>query len=454
MKPPRFQPGKPLPTQAQVRKQPPPAVQPKAATVSPRRPATPPVYRPQPAPRVLQRKTVAQPSATQARPVAPPAYRPQPVPKVLQRKTNGTPQPANQTKRAPVAPPVYRPQPKPTLQPKAALPVPALKLPQAAACCPRHGSLQPKHAGPAQTAQPAHQHPPGRQGNQVQLPTRHAGLQPARHGLHAGAPQRVVQAYGLTNHLSGGPVLLRPSRVIQCVKKGSSAWEMGKAVLKNLTQIVSANSNSWQMTNQYPQVEDEFAQYMSHPSEWGEKKGTYEGVNVGAIAVMDTSSGGEALAYSFNTLGTKEQGMAKRMFDLFPEDVQEGGLVKVKSTKKAVLEHAEMELADSGKLSYGSYIGISKECCLCCAAALLVQGMYRFGGCHGEAFNQWRIPNFIRGNAKNLENFLGATAWSHYQNLTAGTSGLPLMMLDDLGHKGDFLTFLESAWGTLQKELG
>lgn len=56
-------------------------------------------------------------------PVAPPVYRPQPVPKVLQRKVAG-PQPSArpaQPKRPPVAPPVYRPQPVPkVLQPKAA----------------------------------------------------------------------------------------------------------------------------------------------------------------------------------------------------------------------------------------------------------------------------------------------------------------------------------------------
>ena len=55
-------------------------------------------------------------------PVAPPVYRPQPVPKVLQRKLATAPPRALpiQPKR-PVAPPVYRPQPVPrVLQPKAA----------------------------------------------------------------------------------------------------------------------------------------------------------------------------------------------------------------------------------------------------------------------------------------------------------------------------------------------
>jgi hypothetical protein len=50
-------------------------------------PAAPPVYRPSPQPRVLQRKTAAAP----ALPIAPRVYRPQPLPKVLQRKTAGAP---------------------------------------------------------------------------------------------------------------------------------------------------------------------------------------------------------------------------------------------------------------------------------------------------------------------------------------------------------------------------
>jgi hypothetical protein len=80
-------------------------------------PAAPPVYRPQPAPRVLQPKVAGA--------AAPPVYRPQPVPRVLQRKSS-QPQPdsrgaappgwrsgAIQPKATPQPPPAYRPQPVP-----------------------------------------------------------------------------------------------------------------------------------------------------------------------------------------------------------------------------------------------------------------------------------------------------------------------------------------------------
>jgi hypothetical protein len=88
---------------------------PKAAGASPTRkmPVEPPVYRPQPVPRVLQRKAVSgqqQPRAVQPRqPVAPPIFRPA-AKKIVQPKLATTRAP-----KLPVAPPVYRPQPTPAV---------------------------------------------------------------------------------------------------------------------------------------------------------------------------------------------------------------------------------------------------------------------------------------------------------------------------------------------------
>ncbi len=75
-------------------------------------------------PKHLQATTVVQPATANARktPVAPPVYRPQPVPKVLQRKTaNESKAQTTATKTREVkAPPVFRPQPTPrVLQAKA-----------------------------------------------------------------------------------------------------------------------------------------------------------------------------------------------------------------------------------------------------------------------------------------------------------------------------------------------
>ena len=72
-------------------------------------------------PVVAQLKT-AVPAQNINRPVAPPAYRPQPTPKVLQRKQSSSAPQSVQTPRQPVAPPVYRPEAKKLVQMKTASP--------------------------------------------------------------------------------------------------------------------------------------------------------------------------------------------------------------------------------------------------------------------------------------------------------------------------------------------
>jgi hypothetical protein len=66
------------------------------------------------------RPVTASIQTAKAAPVAPPVYRPQPVPKVLQRKM-ATTQPARDARKTPQAPPVYRPQ-QPRIQTKSAGP--------------------------------------------------------------------------------------------------------------------------------------------------------------------------------------------------------------------------------------------------------------------------------------------------------------------------------------------
>ena len=101
-----------------------PSVQPKTAPPATivRKGVTPQAYRPQPTPRVLQKKSVrslqAQTACSGSKPVAPPVYRPQLVPKVLQTKIHAPGQPPSPSKGAPV----YRPLPTPrVLQRKSAI---------------------------------------------------------------------------------------------------------------------------------------------------------------------------------------------------------------------------------------------------------------------------------------------------------------------------------------------
>lgn len=107
-----------------------------SSTTAAMRPVAPPVYRPQPVPKVLQAKmnVAYQPSASSPRaPVAPAVYRPLPTPKALQTKMAVAPQPRkDNSPRRPVAPPVYNPKvtttgkSKPVVQPKSALPARAV----------------------------------------------------------------------------------------------------------------------------------------------------------------------------------------------------------------------------------------------------------------------------------------------------------------------------------------
>jgi hypothetical protein len=120
----------------------------------------------------------------------------------------------------------------------------------------------------------------------------------------------------------------------------------------------------------------------------GRSGAKYEGVNVGAITVGMSDEGDEIFSYSFNTLGPTQKRNAQRTIGLLPEEFHED-FVAVDTRKRDVTEHAEMKLAGIGNMEIGTYIGISKECCLCCTGALIAQGLYKFGGCHGEAFNNW-----------------------------------------------------------------
>lgn len=232
----------------------------------------------------------------------------------------------------------------------------------------------------------------------------------------------------------------------------SPRWVIGALVVANLRKIVATamESGSWQITGGYPRMEDELAHAMAHESDWsGKKASQYEGVNVAAFALTETR-GGEEVFGAFNVGGKSEWARTEKTMESFfgsaDLPTEYTPVTKQEGRKKDVHIHAEVKLADTGSLEFGTYIGISKECCLCCAAALLVQGKYRFGGCHGEAFNHWPWPSFIRNDAGNLKRFMGDEAWGLYSKLTAGKK---IGLAEPDSYRGDFLDWLEHAWGTL-----
>jgi len=112
-----------IPGQQPIRPRGPNVLQPKAAAPQVRQtPTAPPVYRPQPAPRVLQAKMPAThhpAKQPQRAPAAPPVYRPQPAPKVLQAKTAGVRQQTAYNPPRPAASPACRTDIRRAAQPKA-----------------------------------------------------------------------------------------------------------------------------------------------------------------------------------------------------------------------------------------------------------------------------------------------------------------------------------------------
>ena len=89
-------------------------------------------------------------------------------------------------------------------------------------------------------------------------------------------------------------------------------------------------------------------------------------------------------------------------------------------------KHAEMKILDyffsNGSLINLGYIGISKACCLACAAVLVIaqrNGVpVSFKGTHGKTFGPgWFPPNYLLKEPVNLNAFLGANASSQYQQL-------------------------------------
>ncbi|HEX4955289.1 MAG TPA: nucleic acid/nucleotide deaminase domain-containing protein [Thermoanaerobaculia bacterium] len=89
--------------------------------------------------------------------------------------------------------------------------------------------------------------------------------------------------------------------------------------------------------------------------------------------------------------------------------------------------HAEMRIYQNNPGV--AYIGISKRCCLLCQLAFSVVGFGGTRGCHGELFDAWVFPNFIRNTPANLTGFLGAGAAAIYNQLSPANQGEALKLI-------------------------
>ena len=186
-------------------------------------------------PRVAQLKTGVAAQSVK-RPSAPPVYRPQPVPRVLQtKKLPGQNSQLVQAPRQPVAPPVYRPEHKKIVQPKVS--VPQRKLPTAPPVYrPEQKRVaQPKMATVAQQRKLLNSinRPPTRQ---VTAPAQ------APQGLNAAARQApiqrkvVSQAAALRNARTGSVVQLLEKEAAIFIKDNDIEWK-GKISKKKVVEF-------------------------------------------------------------------------------------------------------------------------------------------------------------------------------------------------------------------------
>lgn len=76
------------------------------------------------------------------------------------------------------------------------------------------------------------------------------------------------------------------------------------------------------------------------------------------------------------------------------------------------IKHAEIKLMDADQATYmgamfDTYIGISKPCCLPCAAIMKIEGI-KTRGRHSDKNTNWDFPNIYKVDMGRMEEFLGA----------------------------------------------
>jgi hypothetical protein len=91
--------------------------------------------------------------------------------------------------------------------------------------------------------------------------------------------------------------------------------------------------------------------------------------------------------------------------------------------------HAEMVLLDAFPPPAMARVGISKQTCLLCCLALQIAGVAT-RGCHGQLYDAWKFPAFIKNNALRLNIFLGAGALAVYNQLSQQNQANALRLIE------------------------
>ncbi|MCP4152586.1 MAG: hypothetical protein GY757_32920, partial [bacterium] len=271
-----------------------------------------------------------------------------------------------------------------------------------------------------------------------------------------------------------GTVILgkkKPAIIQVYFTPGVSKIEAGQNVVKNIKDI-SKNGKIDTWKNEFNAdlnaLAKQFAYATYTETEFKEKQRSGERhTNVAAIALQKEEEA-EKLYYTHNNtiLAGNKAGFKERLDATVVEwqtKRQEETKPKLELVPNPALSdgggyHAEMNLIEKQPPKVGSFIYISKDCCVPCAASILIDNRYKFKACHGQIYNKWKLPNFIKGDDTKYRKFLGQKTYTILKSLGKEDSG---MWSDIQGKSGgdaevlksenEFINYLQDKFGDVTK---
>lgn len=394
-----------------------------AANQSRRAPVAPPVYRPQPVPRVLQTKMASnqqtQPGQSPRQPIAPPVYRPEPK-KIVQPKMAS----AAQARKPPTAPPVYRPNSEPkVLQAKASQrsaasvaqynPTKAQgqKLPgqalQQRATTPRFPVQTKVQPNVVQRSVATNQRPPlGR------IPAK-APQHDVRARVGTTIQQKSVGTTSSARKVFRGQVTIqntscahqrRPSGLIQMMEDtGSGGWSYEKYVAQHPNKELRQSASEQAQAQAKELAKKAFLHMRSLVIKYNKDgtKGSVKKEDRDSLYIYgpndDSAKNIGAVTYSNSqVMIATNSSIPQTGVSSFQNYYPNKTVVTVRNTQltdNALCMHAEIKLFQTSPNV--EYIGVSKLCCLYCAAQLLARGFTGFRGCSMVAFNNYQWMNEV-----------------------------------------------------------
>ena len=140
--------------------------------------------------------------------------------------------------------------------------------------------------------------------------------------------------------------------------------------------------------------------------------------NLDCAAVYDTGANPVDYATNSNANGNVAAGSAAA-----------GGRALNKIANTVQGTHAEMVLIDAFPPPAMAQVGISKRACLLCCVALQIGGVAN-RGCHGQLYDAWKFPAYIKNSPVRLNVFLGAGAVAVYNQLSTANRANALRLIE------------------------